>query len=244
MLPDPHRDAIIQVPQLLQAQYPRVKYWFRATWRDRKKVTQIDRAQSPPPNGAIKGLRYVEDENGEPIDRLRANAMRKHARGLWALMARKGCAPPTWGAIDAATHSHYHHDMAIAYPELAYCHDNWKSDQIAIETYPNWQSGKKSKTIKQEPGINNDDDDDDEDDDEDGNIDNNDRNSNSNQRASSKRPRSHSRNPPAKRSKRSPAPPSFRLTPASPNTPLPLSSEHDGSATTKVSFPMCDIQRN
>lgn len=103
--------------------------------------------------GVNVAMRYVEHEDGESVDGVVAASMRKHARSLWMLFAMEGRAPASWGLVDAATRSHYHHDMRTKFPELAFCHDNWKSEQIAIDNYPAWNNGRKVKKIKEEPGV-------------------------------------------------------------------------------------------
>ncbi|KAF9456107.1 hypothetical protein BDZ94DRAFT_1315480 [Collybia nuda] len=103
-------------------------------------------------------LHYVEMEDGEVVNSETAKSIRKHACTLWALFLLEGRAPATWDAVDAATGSHYHHDMHTKFPELALCHDNWKSEQVAIDNYPGWQKARKASQgnkIKKEPCVEN-----------------------------------------------------------------------------------------
>lgn len=46
--------------------------------------------------GVNVAMRYVEHENGKPVNGTVAASMRKHARSLWVLFAMEGRAPASW----------------------------------------------------------------------------------------------------------------------------------------------------
>jgi hypothetical protein len=85
-------------------------------------------------------MQYIQDENGVPVNGHRAKYMREIARGLWEALANSGKAPATWHRGPLETKERYNHEMALRFPELRYCAQDWKAEQIAIDNYPSFHS--------------------------------------------------------------------------------------------------------
>ena len=135
---------------LSRSDYPKVRFWFRRDWFDRKKersgITKFnqtsrtvhDKGRGPPEKNV--SLRYIEDDQGVVIDGFRASEMRKFARSIWNQLAIAGKAPKSWGKSDLEVATHYRHEMRHRFPELGLCEFDWKAEQLATDNYPNWAS--------------------------------------------------------------------------------------------------------
>lgn len=148
---------IIHIPELRREEYPHIRYWFRNEWdtESERGITlpsseQPQRGRSRASKGENVRFKYLQQVDGTIINGHEAGIIRKYARGVWDHMSQNGPMPSTWGTADAATASHFHRDMITKFPLLAFCHANWKADQIATETYPYWSS-KRAKKVKEEP---------------------------------------------------------------------------------------------
>jgi hypothetical protein len=136
--------------QLLSpSDYPKVRFWFRKDWVNRKKeksgITKVNEPSTTGdkgrgPLGANVTLRYVEDEHGTVIDGFRGSEMRKFARSIWSQLAQAGKAPRSWGKAELDVAAHYRREMRRRFPELGLCEYDWKADQLATDNYPNWAS--------------------------------------------------------------------------------------------------------
>jgi hypothetical protein len=133
--------------------YPKVCFWFKKDWVNRKKeksgITRLSQSNASrmteqnkgrAPSGLNVSLRYVEDEHGVVIDGFRASDMRKFARSIWNQLHGAGKAPRSWGKADLDVAAHYRHEMRRHFPELGLCEFDWKAEQLATDNYPNWAS--------------------------------------------------------------------------------------------------------
>ena len=145
----------------MHTDYPKVRYWFKKDWINRKKensaITSINVEPSSSsshkgrgPQGINVTLRYVEDDQGNIIDGYRASEMRKFARSIWGQLAATGKAPKTWGKAELDVAAHYRHEMCHRFPELMLCEFDWKAEQLATDNYPNWASNNLLEVVKEE----------------------------------------------------------------------------------------------
>ena len=65
-----------------------------------------ERGKGHASQGVNVAMRYVEDENGEPVDGYPAQHIRTWARGIWIQIAEKGILRAKWG------------DMSVEYLKL------------------------------------------------------------------------------------------------------------------------------
>jgi hypothetical protein len=145
--------------ELNHSDFPLVKYWSKKTFMQTEDATL-------PPGECGKGrasqgvnvtMRYVEDENGEPVDGYLAQHIRTWARGIWIGIAEKGILRAKWGDMSVEDLKYYHREMRQKYPHLALCENSWKADQIATDNYSSWHScyapKHASAKVKQESNV-------------------------------------------------------------------------------------------
>lgn len=83
-----------------------------------------------------KSLRFLEDENGVPINAWKLQAIRSTQRRKWFQMIEDGTAPRSWAVFKGKAHAKYVEDMHAAHSLLALCDDHWKVDKLATIDYP------------------------------------------------------------------------------------------------------------
>ena len=81
---------------------------------------------------------YLEDIKGKATDGYRLKNICAYAQAIWREFQSIGCLPTTWGRADAEMASVYHHKMHLRFFEFGLCHNNWKADLLATESYPSW----------------------------------------------------------------------------------------------------------
>ena len=131
---------------LRKEDFPKVRFWFRREWLDssekKNQVGDGTRGRAQVARGLNVKMRYVEDEDGEPVDGNRAAAIRAIVRSFWITL--KGPLPSTWGLASAEIKEAYFEHMSTCH-ELNLCDQNWKAGQIATDYYPSWHNSKDSK---------------------------------------------------------------------------------------------------
>jgi hypothetical protein len=127
---------------LLQADFPLVRYWNRSDWT---KGDGISKNSGPKLHGATlvsQGInvsaKYIEDKTGNTVDGFRSGQMVKVAAQIWFGLVEKGLAPRTWGQASLEVITLYNNEMCQHFPELRFCADNWKAQQIATANYSSW----------------------------------------------------------------------------------------------------------
>ena len=84
-------------------------------------------------------MKYVVDESGVPVDGYQASHICSVARSNWEYLASNGLAPEKWKTFCSADVANwFHREMEAQFPLLRLCQGHWKSNQIAIDNYPNW----------------------------------------------------------------------------------------------------------
>lgn len=116
-----------------------------------------ERGKGRASQGVNVAMRYVEDENGEPVDGYLAQHIRTWARGIWIEIAEKGILRAKWGDMSVEDLKYYHREMRRKFPILALCENSWKADQIAIDNYSSWHTSYAPKhnsiKVKQESNV-------------------------------------------------------------------------------------------
>ena len=129
-------------------------FWSKQSWNTHNKgsenlhpdVVKGKRGRTRAADGINVKMRYVVHSNGEPVDGHRASVIRGVARTIWSQLSDNNKAPQTWMSnATLAVMDHYRHEMATRCPELRYCENGWKADQIAIDYYSAWRKGKDGK---------------------------------------------------------------------------------------------------
>ncbi len=106
--------------------------------------------------GINVAMRFIQDCHGQVIDGHRAREIRIHARALFVGFALQGKQFSSWGDADALSRKNFYNEMVSRFEELQYCDLDWKSEQIAIDTYPGWKVTwvkKQKKLLEQQNGT-------------------------------------------------------------------------------------------
>ena len=141
---------------LKQAEYPQVKFWFKHDWTvyqsehpaDLDADGKTQRGKGRASKGVNVTMCYVEHDDGQTVNGNRASEIRRFARSIWVLLAKKGTVPATWGAADLESRKLYCHEMSDRFPELGLCDLDWKAEQVVTDNYPSWHSTYKSKQLQ------------------------------------------------------------------------------------------------
>jgi hypothetical protein len=145
--------------ELKSSDFPLVKCWVKKVFMQTEAATLPpgERGKGRASQGVNVAMRYVEDENGEPVDGYLAQHIRTWARGIWVEINEKGILRAKWGDMSVEDLKYYHREMRRKFPILALCENSWKADQIAIDNYSSWHSSyapkHSSAKVKQESNV-------------------------------------------------------------------------------------------
>ncbi len=138
--------------------YPNIKFWYRKDWlnflKDGGNSTDVGiepiRGKTLMSKGINKNAKYIEDADGKPVDGWRLRDIRSHACAIWESFRSVGRAPSTWRRANTEVSSVCRREMRTKFPELTFCENDWKADQLATEHYPSWYSNHIKAEIKEE----------------------------------------------------------------------------------------------
>ena len=102
-------------------------------------VAGAQRGQGRSRAGINVSMRYIQGEHGQVIDGHRAREIRIHARAIFVGFANQGKQFTSWGDADAISRRTFYTEMVDSFEELQYCDLDWKSEQIATDTFPGWK---------------------------------------------------------------------------------------------------------
>jgi hypothetical protein len=104
--------------------------------------------------GINVSMRYIQEKDGQVINGHRARDIRIHARAIFVGFTMQGKRFLSWGDVDAVSRRTFYNEMASRFEELQYCDLDWKSEQIAIDTFPGWKVTwqKKQNKLEQQQG--------------------------------------------------------------------------------------------
>ena len=127
------------LPQLDQAEYPRVQQWTPDGYNGHRKASKAIQGENL--EGGQKTpvlLSYMEDENGCLIPPTTRDAVDAMARSFFRQLMRNGLAPPDWGeaAPDACNEMIYR--LETGFPRLRFCENHWKAKRVATNSYLQW----------------------------------------------------------------------------------------------------------
>lgn len=150
------RDPKADSEPLKQADYPKVRFWFKRDWSKFQKGSKaakdasvdnssdskmVGRGKARSAEGINVMMLYIERDDGTSVDGDVANNIRQTARSIWENLGNAGIAPTTWGQADMQVKKDYWREMAEVFPYLKLCDRNWKANQIATEFYTKWYQG-------------------------------------------------------------------------------------------------------
>lgn len=96
---------------------------------------------------------YLTDEKGSAIEDWRASNIRNTAANCWLdiLYHKELKAPHKWTRIEPNSKRFYYHVLEGKCPEVGYCANHWKADEIAIRNYPNFHKKYEDEITAQWP---------------------------------------------------------------------------------------------
>lgn len=149
----------IRLEPLDRSRYPKVINWTKSSWllnsKDGKGQT-ITRTTIEVDDNMIKARwHFIQNEDGELIDKAMLGRITTAARGKFNEMATKGVLPPRWDKIQWAIRKDFEHDMEHEFFVLRLCENNWKANEVATLLFPGFKQNNKSlfAEVKTEPSA-------------------------------------------------------------------------------------------
>lgn len=150
-------EAIKFTEPLDSKNYPSVRFWTRELWTAHlNQEKAISNPSEPSKRGstlAAQGVnvatRYIETEEGEPVNGFQSTTMRQKAYQLFVDFAGQGLAPTTWGQAGSRVEDAFNDEMCRHFSEFWLCANGWKAHFLATQIYPTWYTGYKKKSAAQ-----------------------------------------------------------------------------------------------
>ena len=125
------------LPALKPANISDFPFWYRAPWSEiRNGRKLVDKGDDP-----ILTL-FFEDANGKIVPKSEIQAVRNLVRAYFELLWTHKRAPPRWGDAPLDLQIDFIRNLEEEFEFLRYCDRHWKSEQIFMNYYPTWYSGK------------------------------------------------------------------------------------------------------
>ncbi len=127
---------------------PNIKFWTRQEWiaANSDHVADLDegvntgtRGQTRAAQGINVNMRYIEDRDGQPVNRHLASDIRRHARAVFVGLAQKGHLFTSWAEADYDSLKTYYREMVQRFKELRFCSNDWKAEMVALDIYRTWR---------------------------------------------------------------------------------------------------------
>ena len=133
-----------------QEDFPDVLNWFPSSYNSKRKAGKKGEAfeaeeNGRKPKGSILSS-YMVDRQGRVVPKPMQDTVRNTARGFYQLLLAIKRAPTNWGnaAIDIKNELRYR--LETEHEFMRYCHNHWKADMIATNSYPQWVGGRLDPT--------------------------------------------------------------------------------------------------
>ena len=142
------------VPEESREDHPLVNFWHKSEWaafQEKERSKPSDPARGDPQKDST--ARYIEDENGEAVSAATLKEIQKTARRVWAMFRECGEAPAQWSKASSNVVNAYRSEMCRQHPELHLCANNWKSEALAMQTYPSWYQNHCKSSVKAEEQV-------------------------------------------------------------------------------------------
>lgn len=149
-----------RLPVVNKAEYPNVKFWTRTQWAEVNGKLKTETLFNTDPDMAAgsdtKAKRrkiYVETADGAPVEEGMLSKIRLTMRSAFQELKRLKLVPDTWTRICHLGRKVYLLTVCRAHPELAFCDNFWKAEQMAIDNFPSWYTNHvriKKESVKEE----------------------------------------------------------------------------------------------
>ena len=125
--------------------YPLVTWWTKDDWNDfigNKNGNSPTGSDDPETEGTVsRKFYFVQNKDGRTVSSTRLDKIRAFARGIFAEMVVQKVAPLSWNTgVPENLREDFCRRLEAKYPELSYCEDHWKANQIAILIYSNYKT--------------------------------------------------------------------------------------------------------
>ncbi|KAG2108666.1 uncharacterized protein F5147DRAFT_652668 [Suillus discolor] len=135
----PHIDQSLPLrpPPLSSDDYD-TKFWDIEDWKIWCNSTEG--------RGSIKSrgsVPFLEDEDGNPLASTAIDSIRRTMRRLFEMLASKNIAPPSWGRLSEQAYLLFHIAIGTAHPELRFCSNDWKANELAKNVYSAWRTARR-----------------------------------------------------------------------------------------------------
>ncbi|KAG2099860.1 uncharacterized protein F5147DRAFT_839328 [Suillus discolor] len=135
----PHIDQSLPLrPPLLSSDDYDTKFWDIEDWKIWCNSTEGC--------GSIKlrgSVPFLEDEDGNPLVSTAIDSIRRTMCRLFEMLASKNIAPPSWGRLSEQAYLLFHIAIGTAHPELRFCSNDWKANELAKNVYSAWRTARR-----------------------------------------------------------------------------------------------------
>jgi hypothetical protein len=133
-----HSQSLPERPPALNHTDYDTKFWDFDEWKAWCNSTEG--------RGMIKSrgsVPFLEDASGDPLTSTTVDAIRRTMRRLFEMLASKDIAPPSWGRLSEQAYLLFHIGVGMAHPELRFCSNDWKANELAKNVYSAWRTARR-----------------------------------------------------------------------------------------------------
>ena len=153
---------MVKLSPLVQSDYPAIMFWNKLDWKKTENSWK-DSSDLEAKIGECGGtrcskgenvmMRYIENEDGSPVEGALATSIREFARSIWRGFYSQSIASVKWGDAPLEVRDRYCHEMESAFMVLRYCDNHWKAHMVATSIYSQWYHRFHNKNLKKHQGI-------------------------------------------------------------------------------------------
>ncbi|KAJ7291874.1 hypothetical protein C8J57DRAFT_1212295 [Mycena rebaudengoi] len=119
---------------LEQGDYPQVRFWNKSDYSKNAEGISNNTGQL----GENTTMTHIEDTAGRVVDAAHLRVICGVAASIWFGLVESSLAPRKWGQASITVLTQYYREMCHHCPEMRYCANNWKAQQLATTNYPSW----------------------------------------------------------------------------------------------------------
>ena len=95
------------------------------------------------PDNQVAILDFIKSKDGVTVSPKKINSIPHTAWELFVsiqvMWATNGSpVPASWGLMSHGNKEFFRQKIQEQFPELAFCEDNWKCEQVGTQTHPGW----------------------------------------------------------------------------------------------------------
>lgn len=141
-------------------EYPNVKFWTRSQWMEANIKFKSEMKMSTDPTSSDmkprKRSNFIETADGVLLSEEEMSKIRLTMRSAFQQLKRLKLVPETWTKICHLGRKLYLLTVYQAHPELTYCDNFWKAEQLAINNFPSWHNNHvciRKDSVKKEESV-------------------------------------------------------------------------------------------